>query len=393
MSQINNRHNILIAGDLFPSKKNIPLFKDGNALEIFGEKILGLFRDASFSLINLEGALTSSDIPQIKTGPIIKAPETCIEGIKGLGVTAVSLANNHITDYGRDGFLDTVRTLDCNGIEHIGAGESQNDINNYLSIVIGNRRVCIYTVSELFYNQATTTSPGVNLYDEYVVCNELKSLKQKHDYLIVIYHGGTEGFPYPTPLLQKRFHRMADCGADFITAQHSHCIGCYETYNGSYLLYGQGNFLFARMKKDITKHGLISEICFDDNGIKIHNHLVNVSQDEVVRYDDLQDFSSFHARSEDILDFENIQQKFRQYCFNDSVVKNTILKSFRGCPDSRLYNLYLRLSQKLFGKRPLEQYRRDQLMRMSRCMESERYAENMQACIQFMMENEMWQGH
>ena len=39
---------------------------------------------------------------------------------------------------------------------------------------------------------------------------------------------------------------MAENGADVVICQHSHCIGCYEEYQGCYILYGQGNFHFAR---------------------------------------------------------------------------------------------------------------------------------------------------
>ena len=382
-NDVSNR--IVVAGDLFPSGKNIPLFEEGNVKEIFGDGIMELFHSADYSLFNLEGPLTSSTSKQEKTGPVLKASKNCIEGIKGLGVSAVMLANNHITDYGIEGYLDTVSVLNDAGISFIGAGESTDSMKKFLSIEIGRRSVCIYNVSEVFYNRSTPTSPGANLYDEYVVCNDIKDLKKTHDYLIVIYHGGTEEFPYPTPLLRQHFHRMADCGADFITAQHTHCIGCCENYKGAYLLYGQGNFLFARMKKELTKYGLVTELLFGDDKIEIKQHVVGVSIDDVVRYDDSQDLTLFNARSNELSDFKTVQQKYKQFCYNEKIIKERFLDSYKG--DSLFFRLMRKLFKGYFKRHILEKYNQEQLMRISKCVESERYAENMHACFQYMMEN------
>ncbi len=385
MQNEDNTYRIVIAGDLLPSGKNQKLFEEGNAKAIFGEKIIDLFNNADFSIFNLEGPLTDSNKAMEKTGPVIKSSKDCIKGIKGLGVKAVALANNHIIDYQKDGFCDTVKLLEDNGIDYLGAGENLSTIKKSISLLLGNKRICIYNVSEMFYNIPSASTAGANIYDEYVVCNDIKELKQSHDYLIVIYHGGTEEFPYPTPLLRQHFHRMADCGADFITAQHTHCIGCFENYKNAYLLYGQGNFLFARMKKDITKHGLITEIVLSESGVDIIQHAVSVSSDDVVRYDAPQDLTMFYKRSDELKDEVMIPKKYYQFCYNSAIIKDRFLDSFRG--DSLYYRLIKQLPGKLYKKHLLEKYNREQLMRISKCMEIERYAENMFACVQYMMEN------
>lgn len=381
----NDIYRIVIAGDLLPSGKNLRLFEEGCADTIFGERIINLFSKSDFSIFNLEGPLTDSMNAMEKTGPVIKASKECIKGIKGLGVNAVALANNHITDYQKDGFEDTIKLLDDNGIVYFGSGENVGKIQKSISLSIGNRKICFYNVSEHFYNTPTASTPGANVYDEYVVCNDIKELKQSHDYLIVIYHGGTEEFPYPTPILRQHFHRMADCGADFITAQHTHCIGCFEKYKNAYLLYGQGNFLFARMKNDMTKHGLITEIVFSENNVDIQQHVVSVSSEDIVRYDEFQDLTMFNKRSDELNDYEMIQKKYYQFCYNAAIIKDRFLTSFRG--ESLYYQLLKKLPGRLYKKHLLEKYNKEQLMRISKCMESERYAENMFASIQYMLEN------
>lgn len=377
---------IVIAGDILPSGKNMKLFEEGNAKGVFGEKIIDLFSKSDFSIVNLEGPLTSSNNAMVKTGPVIKASKECIHGFKGLGVKAVALANNHITDFLQEGFEDTVKLLDDNGIDYLGAGKNVGDIKKSISLSLGGKKICIYNVSEVFYNRATDTSPGANLYDEYVVCNDIKELKKTHDYLIVIYHGGTEEFQYPTPMLYQHFHRMADCGADFITAQHTHCIGCCEQYNGSYLLYGQGNFLFARMKNDLTRHGLVTEIVFSDNGVDVIQHVVSVLDDDTVEYDDPQDLSLFAKRSDELnRDLEGVVRKYQKFCYNRVSIKDRFLTAFQG--NSRFTKLLKRMPRQYYKKKVLENYNKEQLMRIAKCLESERYAEDMFACVQFMMDS------
>lgn len=379
-----NKKRIVIAGDLLPSEKNMKLFEEGSEKAIFGEKITDLFSQSDFSIFNLEGPLTEFSKAMEKTGPVIKASKGCIRGIKGLGVKAVALANNHITDYQKDGYEDTVKLLDDNGIEYLGAGENSENIKKSISLSLGNRKICIYNVSEQFYNVPTASIPGANVYDEYVVCNDIKELKQSHDYLIVIYHGGTEEFPYPTPLLRQHFHRMADCGADFITAQHTHCIGCCENYNGAYLLYGQGNFLFARMKNKMTRQGLISEIVFSEDDIQIKQHVVIVSDEDVVRYDDAQDLSAFCKRSEELLNYERIEDKFKRFAYQRPSIKDRFLAAYRG--DTVYYRLINKIAPKLYKKHILEKYKREQLLRVAKTLESERYAEDLLAAVYYMLD-------
>ena len=121
--------------------------------------------------------------------------------------------------------------------------------------------------------------------------------------------------------LRKRFHRMADCGADVILAQHTHCIGCEENYNGAYLLYGQGNFLFVRGDgKECTRHGFAIEIILSDEGLEIHKHPVLVNG-YAISYDNLFDYSDFYERSTHVNDDDFINAKFFEFVQTQRRVK------------------------------------------------------------------------
>lgn len=377
---------ILIAGDLMPSENNFELFEKGDAKALFGKEICQLFSDTDFSIANLEGALTDSIIPQQKDGPCIKAPTSTIAGIKNLGLSAVALANNHITDYLQQGIDDTLNILDEVGILHVGIAPRKgcpSPPDSHLSITINDKKICIYNISETLFNSPTKEMDGAYLYDEWIVLNEIRVLKQQHDFLIVIYHGGAEYFPFPTPQTRKRFHRMADCGADFITAQHTHCVGCEEWYKGSYLLYGQGNFLFARQKKypNLTKQGLVTEIVINGDGFLVNHHIVNI-KDDVLRYDNQQDLTPFYERSQLLDDDEFIIEQFTKLKVEEIMRK--FLVAAKGCYPLR------RITKRIFPnsvKHPEQTYSLSQMLRIFNIVQGERTSEDMYYVWKYMLDD------
>ena len=320
-------NKIIIVGDLFPTEQNVSFFSKGDVDSLFGKEITQLFSGADFRVCNLEGALTDHPDKCRKTGPVKVAAASAVEAYKKLGIDLCLLANNHATDGGYQGMIDTMRTLDNAGIKHIGAGKNQNEIVRYIIQEIGGLNIGFYNVGETVYNKPTKDTAGAWLYDEYVVCRELEQLKKQCDYLVVLYHGGIEKFHYPSPEMRKRFHRMADCGADMILAQHTHCIGCEEYYNGSYLLYGQGDFLLKNFHPGLTDTGLIVELAIDNGKVQIKKHKVKSVDNLFVRYDERQDMSEFNARSNKVGDEDYVYQELQKFCDKELRLYLTAFKS------------------------------------------------------------------
>lgn len=305
--------HVLIAGDIFP-RKNEKLFTEENAERLFAPEIAEMFRKADFSVCNLEGALTNEEKKIPKCGPSLKAPPESAAALRWLGVDCAALANNHVTDYGTRGYLDTCEALDRYGISHFGGGENEASIQTHFSVTLNGIRLTFYNVAETVFNLPDAQTAGANLYDEYRVCEELKALRKECDYLIVIYHGGVEFYPYPTPWLVTRFHRMADCGADLITAQHTHCIGAMEQYKGAYLLYGQGNFHLAQSTyPHLTADGLLLELVFADGKMEVKHHPVHLAGDRVGPGEE-QALSAFLDRSRRFAEGDRFEKEFSAYC-------------------------------------------------------------------------------
>ena len=326
---------IIIGGDIFP-RYSFDLWEKLEMEKLYSRDILDIFRNADFSICNLEGAFTdfSQGIP--KCGPSIKASPKTIAGIRALGIDCLALANNHVMDYGKQGYIDTCKTLEEAGIDYFGTGDNVNSINTYKKTQIKGKTIIFYAVGETVFNIPSEDMPGINLYDEYRVCNELKVLKEQCDFLIVLYHGGVEYFTFPTPWIRQRFHRMADCGADMVIAQHTHCIGAQERYNGSYLLYGQGNFHFIQYnEKEVTQSGLLLDVDAGGESLNVMPHLVYMDGD-MCKYCPKQDLSDFYARSKRVEAGESFKKEFSAYCekwfvrwlmeFRGNTVKDRIMR-------------------------------------------------------------------
>ena len=295
---MSSKTSIMIAGDLFPMPCNYSEFKAGDAKALFGEKLCGMFAGADIRVCNLEGCFTDADTPTEKAGPNIKAPVGCVNAVRALGINYATLGNTHSMDFGRQGYLDTCKALDEAGISYFGWGDDKDHIRSYVSVTHGDRRIILYNTTERFENAPADDHPGVNLYDEYRICEEISELKKQCDNIIVFYHGGIEGTQYNSQVMRQRFHRMADSGADVVISQHTHAVGEQEHYNGAYLLYGQGNFCF-HLRSEVTPllaEGLVLELELSDEGVKATPHRILRTELGCI-YDEDQKLDDFYERS------------------------------------------------------------------------------------------------
>ena len=236
---------ILIGADIVPKTDEVKqLFIDGDTQALFGG-VCDLIKDADCTIVNLECALTKSENEIPKFGPCLKADPLCADTLKKLGVTHVALSNNHTFDFGIEGLKDTMESLDRVGLPYTGVGENDEDSRKPYIIEQDGKKIGLINVCEHEYSYALPNRMGANPYDPYLTMQDIRELKKRTDFVIVLYHGGKEHCRYPSPRLRNLCREMVLCGADVVLTQHSHCIGCYEEYEGGHILYGQGNFHFC----------------------------------------------------------------------------------------------------------------------------------------------------
>lgn len=236
---------MLLLGDVSATDITTPLFKNKDLPTLF-TNTPSMFMDKDFVFANLECAITDGDGKIAKYGPHLKAPYETAEVLKQIGIDCVGLSNNHVFDYGKEGITDTLKALEDSGITYTGFGKNYEDSRNDYILQKGDEKIALIAVCEHEYSYALKNRMGCRPYDEYDTIEDIRKAKESCDRVIVFYHGGKEFCKYPSPRLHKLCRAMIRNGADVVLCQHSHCIGCYENYNGGHILYGQGNFHFVK---------------------------------------------------------------------------------------------------------------------------------------------------
>jgi poly-gamma-glutamate synthesis protein (capsule biosynthesis protein) len=252
---------IILGGDLFIGQCN-------DLSKLIDRSVFTLFQDADVSIVNMESPIVNSpdDVEIKKTGPNLKSELFALELLGKLGVSVVSLANNHIMDYSESSLLYTMSSLSNRGIRYVGAGKNACEASEPLIIRDNEITIGIINACESEWSIATETNSGANPLDVVDICRMIKSLKEQVDFVIVIIHGGHELYKYPSPRMVKLYRFFVDQGADAIIGHHTHCIGGYEFYEGSPIVYSLGNFLFLKENSSESWNtGLLCTLDFHKN--------------------------------------------------------------------------------------------------------------------------------
>ena len=236
---------LLFAGDLFAGGRAEAPLKDGAAHLLWGE-LMEETSQHDFCVANLECPLTDTDAPILKSGPAFRADPQCAQGILAGGFDTVSMANNHIRDMGDAGVVDTLAACERAGLRTVGAGRNLEDAAKTLFVTVNGLRVAILAIAENEFSVATESSAGawpLDLADNF---RQIRAAKEQADLVLVIFHGGVEYYPLPTPAMTKTCRFFAEAGADGVICHHIHVPSGLEVHHGVPIVYGMGNFLFDR---------------------------------------------------------------------------------------------------------------------------------------------------
>ncbi len=234
---------IVIAGDWAP----IRAFSDpmlANPAALYGD-LLPVLRDSHLRLVNLECPLVDGGQPVHKSGAVFKGTAAHVAGLTAIPFDVATLANNHVFDYGIEGFSQTLEILDRNGIRRTGAGLSPSEARKPLQANVGGVEVGIVSFSEgEDLTAAADGKPGVFGWEVEGVVDLVRGLRPAVQIIVVVCHGGVEYIPFPPPYLAAALRRIADAGADLVIGHHPHVPQGVEIRGGVPICYSLGNFVF-----------------------------------------------------------------------------------------------------------------------------------------------------
>ncbi len=199
---------------------------------------------ADYRMINLENPLTTENEGIKKTGPCLKGDPKNVEFLKAGNFDVAILANNHTGDFGPKGAEETFDILDKNDIKYVGAGRNIDEAYNSLILEKNGVKLEVIAAAENEYGGATDTKAGMAGFKIGRINAAIKKARERSDFVLIVFHGGNEFNPLPSPMVKERYHLFADLGADAIIGMHTHCQQGYEYYNGKPIVYSTGNFWF-----------------------------------------------------------------------------------------------------------------------------------------------------
>ena len=210
--------------------------------------MLPVMKEADINLINLETTLTESVEQVVKTFNFKASPDK-IKCLERAQISVTNLANNHILDFGRDGLLETLRTLDLAGIRHVGAGRNIREASMPLVITKNNVHVGIIGVTDNEPEWKATEKPGIAYIDienpdqHSALFDSLDQLRRKTDIVIVSLHWGPNMREKPTRSFVEFAHKLSNNGAKVIHGHSAHILQGIEVYNNGLILYDTGDFV------------------------------------------------------------------------------------------------------------------------------------------------------
>ncbi len=253
---------LVVVGDLSLQDRAAKMAWDENQLDHAFAEVKKVVETCDHAIVNLESPVTNSTQPILKKGPNLKNNPTAFNIINYCGFDIVTLANNHLKDFGGKGVTDTLDHCKQHGLTVVGAGRTLDEARLPLIIKDDSISIGIINVCEHEFSVATRQSAGANPLDFPNLFEDIQELRKKVDKIIVIIHGGKEHYQLPTPRMKREYHLIADFGADVIVNHHQHCYSGYELYKGKPIFYGLGNFFFDEPKKrnDKWNQGLMIQL-------------------------------------------------------------------------------------------------------------------------------------
>ncbi|MDO8594634.1 MAG: CapA family protein [bacterium] len=260
--------NMVFVGDIMLSRNIGQTMARKKDYTFFFASTSEITRSADIAFANLENPVSERGV---KSGSIysFRADPRVVEGLKFAGFNVVSIANNHIWDYGRQAFKDTLSNLSENGIVAVGGGEDYGAAHTPKIITVGKTRIAFLAYTNLIAASLglASSTPAVSRYTDEILKTDIAKAKELSDFVVVSFHWGDE---YKTThnAEQERVGKLViDSGANLVIGHHPHVVQEVEEYNGGYIAYSLGNFIFDQNFSKDTRKGLALLVRVKDNKI------------------------------------------------------------------------------------------------------------------------------
>jgi poly-gamma-glutamate synthesis protein (capsule biosynthesis protein) len=247
------------AGDVHFEDYRAPLARDPHGLDEL-QSSLGA---ADLSMVNLETAITERGT-KIGKEFHFRAPASALETIKGAGIDAVSMANNHGVDFGPVGLQDTLAAKKASPVPIVGIGKDEDEAFAPAILTAKGLKVAVFGASEVFEMTLARYSAGPGK-GGIASASPVTRLREavsrasaRYDVVVVFLHWGLDYQKCPDQLSVQTAEALEQAGADIIVGGHSHRVNGAGWLGRSYVDYGFGNFVWWRSHEPDSRSGVLT---------------------------------------------------------------------------------------------------------------------------------------
>lgn len=224
-------------------------------------------KDSDVFFANLEGPASDQGTDMHNLYSFRMDPNV-VPALAGVGVDVLSVANNHVGDWGRDAYADTLSRLKENEIQYAGGGNNETEAETPVIIEKYGMKIGYLAFSDKGpdWMAATTDQAGLLLASNPRFDEIIQNAAKQVDDLVVSFHFGEEYQTTHNARQELLAHKAVDDGAKLVIGAHPHVPEDTEVYKNSYIAYSLGNFIFDQSWSPATMQGMILNIKLGRDG-------------------------------------------------------------------------------------------------------------------------------
>ena len=241
---------------------------------ILSDEVLKIMRESDFMIANSEFTVSNRGAKTPGKYYTFRAKPERLAIYGDMGVDLVTLANNHVYDFGPLAFNDMLDSFKAIKMPYIGAGKNLDEAKEpyYLTLPSGYRVAFVNATRAEKWGidtpGATATTGGVLLcYNTAEFIDTIKTAKANSDYVVAIIHWGTEGSHQLEQVQKTTAQDYLNAGADIIVGGHAHALQGIDYNNGKPIVYNLGDFIFNNGTEDT---GILQIKFLADGGVKFY---------------------------------------------------------------------------------------------------------------------------
>ena len=241
---------------------------------ILSDEVLKIMRESDFMIANSEFTVSNRGIKTPGKYYTFRAKPERLAIYGDMGIDLVTLANNHVYDFGPLAFNDMLDSFKAIKMPYIGAGKNLDEAKKsyYLTLPNGYRVAFVNATRAEKWGidtpGATATTGGVLLcYNTAEFIDTIKTAKANSDYVVAIIHWGTEGSHQLEQVQKTTAQDYLNAGADIIVGGHAHALQGIDYNNGKPIVYNLGDFIFNNGTEDT---GILQIKFLADGGVKFY---------------------------------------------------------------------------------------------------------------------------